>query len=768
MASIFLTNNSWYNAPAEDDVDLNNNTIINVATPVNPYDVATKAYVDASTGGVVPNSWSTFPATTAVDMATFGLNNVGQISNTSGTGVILTAGGVADANHRITVQTGNIELNSASLTSAVNINGGQNITLTANANGDQTAGLLTLQNKTNSMTLNTAGVGIGVSNPVAKLHINQSNAVDCMRVEDVANDTTYFKIDQHGNVGIKTGDTELSGNSLVVNGSEVLSNMLTVNNPGNNYANATLGSAVPGVANSGALTLYQNQNVNSRLSAYAGDTNYLINPLAIGSSNANNSMLYVLNGGSGDSIRIDDQAADTTYFKIDQHGNVGIQTGSDTLTLPLTVKGDIGLNKVSGPHPTISLNGSNSGVTTACNITAKNGSINDRSMQFFNLQNVSDGTGAAFRFIGGDGNSNPILEMYPSKTAKFYGAIDAGNQSVINVGLMGVGTSTPSAKLHVIQEAGSDCVRVEDQASDNTYFRVDANGNVGVQTSSTTLTKALTIGSGASDLTSALKINGGNGDKFFLTYLDEGSRISQLPSWGFQFTAGIDTGASNNQGFFSWRTGGVASFVERMRLENNGQLNTMNNKIINVGTPTNATDGANKSYVDSMAASGSAGWSLNPATSTINAASYKITNLGNPTNSGDAVNIGYLNNNYFNPKGGNCHYVEASVDNPGTDYTVNLANSPFNDIFVNVCLKNGYTKNIYWTNNNNTNLQGRRVHVSVSSTSDASASGRCYYLDGSGSYYDISLNSSNRVLVFAFTMGYTGLNDVVLESSRTN
>lgn len=747
MASIFLTNNSWYNAPAEDDVDLNNNTIINVATPVNPYDVATKAYVDASTGGVVPNSWSTFPATTAVDMATYGLNNVGQISNTSGTGVILTAGGVADANHRITVQTGNIELNSASLTSAVNINGGQNITLTANANGDQTAGLLTLQNKTNSMTLNTAGVGIGVSNPVAKLHINQSNAVDCMRVEDVASDTTYFKIDQDGNVGIKTGDTALSGNSLVVNGSEVLSNMLTVNNPGNTYANATLGSAVPGVANSGALTLYQNQSVNSRLSAYAGDTNYLINPLAIGSSNANNAMLYVLNAGTGDSLRIDDQASDTTYLRVDANGNCSINAGANaTATKTLNI---------------------GYGSTDTSSSLKFNSGANDKI--FWTFYDTGPKTSILTDFVKQDDLGSLGHPNFGSQIWRTMGATDyVERMRLTNTGNLGIGSSAPNAKLHILQSDAVDCMRVDDQTSDTTYFKIDQSGNVGVLTGATTLTKALTVGSGASDLTSALKINGGDGDKIFLTYLDAGSRISQLPNWGFQFTAGIDTGASNNQGYYSWRTGATASFVERMRLENNGQLNTMNNKIINVGTPTNATDGANKSYVDSMAASGSAGWSLNPATSTINASSYKITNLGNPSNSGDAVNIGYLDSNYFNPKGGNCHYVEASIDSPGTDYTVNLANSPFNDIYVNVCLKNGYTKNIYWTNNNNTNLQGRRIHVSVSSTSDASASGRCYYLDGSGSYYDISLNSSNRVLVFVFLKGYTGLNDVVLESSRPN
>jgi len=112
-----------------------------------------------------------------------------------------------------------------------------------------------------------------------------------------------------------------------------------------------------------------------------------------------------------------------------------------------------------------------------------------------------------------------------------------------------------------------------------------------------------------------VKFNSTDGDKLFLTYIDTGSRITQLSGWGFQFSAGNT--AQNDQGVFSWQTGGINTFVERMRLINNGnlgnsistpgsklsvngQIDVMGNKIINLLNPADNTDAVNKIYVDGI------------------------------------------------------------------------------------------------------------------------------------------------------------------------
>lgn len=58
---------------------------------------------------------------------------------------------------------------------------------------------------TTQLTIEQLGdVGIGVTNPTAKLHIEQANASDAMRVDDQAGDTTPFVINADGEVGIGT------------------------------------------------------------------------------------------------------------------------------------------------------------------------------------------------------------------------------------------------------------------------------------------------------------------------------------------------------------------------------------------------------------------------------------------------------------------------------------------------------------------------------------------------------------------------------------
>lgn len=77
--------------------------------------------------------------------------------------------------------------------------------------------LMTLSNAVSEAVVvrQSGRVGVGISEPTAKVHILQTGTADAFRIDDEANDTTPFLIDALGNVGI--GTTSLTS-KLTVNG----------------------------------------------------------------------------------------------------------------------------------------------------------------------------------------------------------------------------------------------------------------------------------------------------------------------------------------------------------------------------------------------------------------------------------------------------------------------------------------------------------------------------------------------------------------------
>lgn len=179
--------------------------------------------------------------------------------------------------------------------------------------------------------------------------------------------------------------------------------------------------------------------------------------------------MRITNTGTGDSFLVEDAAStDTTPFVIDRFGSVGIGTGSPGYMLDVVGSARIGADLIVDTNtlyvdsfnncvgigtasPQATLDIQHTGVSTAMRIT-------------------NTGTGESFRVEDASGDTTPF---------------------VINAdGAVGIGTSSPAAKLDVqvssgnamrITNSGSgESFRVEDATGDTTPFVIDAAGNVGM------------------------------------------------------------------------------------------------------------------------------------------------------------------------------------------------------------------------------------------------------------------------------------------------
>lgn len=101
---------------------------------------------------------------------------------------------------------------------------------------------------------------------------------------------------------------------------------------------------------------------------------------------------------------------------------------------------------------------------------------------------------------------------------------------------------------------------------------------------------------------------------------------------------------ARGSGRHSFRTTNSESV--RFTIENDGRLNAHNNRIINLATPTAASDAATKAYVDTTAADAAAAAADNlgnhTATQNLNMANRKIVSLAGPTAGTDAATKAYV------------------------------------------------------------------------------------------------------------------------------
>ena len=369
---------------------------------------------------------------------------------------------------------------------------------------------------------NNGNVGIGITTPSAKLHVNNTSTSSSFLVEDSANpDSTPFIIDAAGNVGIGTttpsAKLEVSGSyrfgptglgsvyfqnwdygtdmdiSSATGSSWARAHRITTSNVSSSIFFGVFGSAT---AVTRAYWTVGAPNIGNNLAGHAHNTGIHLSSsgnVGIGIQTPT-ARLHINHTGSGNSFLVEDETnPDTTPFVIDTTGNVGI--GTTTPTAKLDVNGSFRFGPI-GP-----------------------GSVYFRSWDYGTDMDISSvtagGWARAHRIITSDTGGAVYFGAYGSDTTseRAYwtigttGSVEIGHAFTTGVHLLkngnvGIGTYVPTAKLHITNTSTSASFLVEDSANpDSTPFIIDASGNVGIGTTSPTAKLTVQVtGSAASAL----------------------------------------------------------------------------------------------------------------------------------------------------------------------------------------------------------------------------------------------------------------------------
>lgn len=189
-----------------------------------------------------------------------------------------------------------------------------------------------------------------------------------------------------------------------------------------------------------------------------------------------------------------------------------------------------------------------------------------------------------------------------------YGGTASHNYVTLSNSNVGVSKANPVGRLHVVgntltggadgTQSSNNPLTLEDNSggamrvvylnthpTDSTVYNYQTNKNVywgeaadngsyffrgrRVSIGTSNPDKVLTVGSGSSDTTSAIKINTGDADKLYITHLINGSKISHGNGWAFNLHAGQ---SNSYGGVFTFQTGSNSGYVERVRIDTSGNV----------------------------------------------------------------------------------------------------------------------------------------------------------------------------------------------------
>ncbi|NNF21457.1 MAG: hypothetical protein HKN67_05915, partial [Saprospiraceae bacterium] len=286
-------------------------------------------------------------------------------------------------------------------------------------------------------TSSSTYVGIGTTTPALPLHV-----IGDMRLQEPANPLLRFYLDNtyHGYVGVIDSDVHLSN---VLSGKLFLKTQnaarLTVDGSGN----VGIGTMAPTqkLDVSGAI------RIGSSATGNVGAIRY----------NSTDKVFEGHDGGAWKSLSNQWVTnASTIYYT---GGKVGIGT--------------------SGPTSLLHLQGNTGDRVT---LTLHNVDDSGSERLFFGTSTSSD---AYIETYGSTSANTGLFRFLNNRTsAHFDWVINTSKKMTLdNGGNLGVGTSTPSAKTHIVQGTeGEDALLVEDELSDATPFVIKDDGSVGIGT----------------------------------------------------------------------------------------------------------------------------------------------------------------------------------------------------------------------------------------------------------------------------------------------
>ncbi|MDB5194323.1 MAG: hypothetical protein JWN50_337 [Parcubacteria group bacterium] len=393
---------------------------------------------------------------------------------------------VSGASRLLVGSTGNVGIGITNPSAKLEVNG--TIKITAGSGGG-----LTFADGT-TITSNAAA-GAGVSSNTDVSIAGDADANGSGVVTFATHGSERLRIDNSGNIGI--GAAAASGNKLQVAGGisatgaygADVANMTSMDYVGSLYGRISVDG--PDTSTNGILRF-----VTTRSNGTNALTPMIIDSagnVGIGTTNPN-APLEVKNSGNGSVddtlLRIGDAGGATTNFDFIRNHTTGAlqiqgnQIGNNNIVLAPT-SGNVGIG-TTAPGNTLEIDGA-----AAANGDSRN------TARFFDTTSFAAGVGAGIGFVGKsnaggsfsefasikgikengtDGNSAGALVL----TSRPNGGSPTERLRIDSNGNVGIGTTTPNAELQLGTVAGTDAFRV---GSTTTQFIIDKNGNVGIGTS---------------------------------------------------------------------------------------------------------------------------------------------------------------------------------------------------------------------------------------------------------------------------------------------
>ena len=330
-------------------------------------------------------------------------------------------------------------------------------------------------------------IGVGIDHPLARVHIVQTGTGDAFRVDDQANDVSYFIVDSSGNVAICTGSATATTNAKLtlygggiyidrqdVTNSASLAHLLMYRVSGSTSIIGAMGidqttnglnpnliiGATLGTANNVAIMSGEGAGNASQLErmGFTDENLYLCSdakivfvtntqnlstdgeyyPMIIGSTGTVNltygnktvtapsdSYLMFLSGSDNRALLYAKSPSAASAFFVSGSGNIGVGTTTPSAKIDINTTGEGSELLRLSSERAWTFRQTGSGITTALELKDLNGSKN------FNIVGYDNSITAQFKNTGETSPDNNRIILLPEQ------------------GKVGVGTTNPLAKLNV-------------------------------------------------------------------------------------------------------------------------------------------------------------------------------------------------------------------------------------------------------------------------------------------------------------------------------